>query len=293
MPDGGVGVLGARSLVGTSLLTLLAGSERKVIAFSRQPPEVVKDARGEWRRFPEPAGANALAEPIRRWISLLPIWVLVEVLPQLGAMGAQRVITLSSTSLMAKDHSPDPRERQLAQRLADSEASFQSWAEANRVDWIILRPTLIYGHGQDRNVAEMARTIQRLGFFPVFGKALGLRQPVHADDVAAACTAALNKPLTGKTYILSGAEALSYQDMLARVFAALGKPTRIVRLPLPLFRLALVLLRRLPRYRDWTIGMAERMSHDQAFSHSAAYQDLDFRPRPFVLTRGDIPWSGT
>ncbi|MDX1722562.1 MAG: NAD-dependent epimerase/dehydratase family protein [Pseudomonas sp.] len=292
MTDGGVGVLGARSLVGSSLLAVLADAQYQVTAFSRSVQEVATDAQVEWRHFSPPGGATAPAKPIRRWISLLPIWVLVDLLPQLSAMGAQRVIALSSTSLIAKDHSPDPRERQLAQRLADSEAAFETWAESHRVDWLILRPTLIYGHGRDGNVTEMARTIRRLGFFPVFGKALGLRQPVHADDVAMACLAALNKSLTAKTYALSGAEVLSYRDMLSRIFVALGKPPRIVHLPLPLFRFALLLLRCLPRYRDWTPGMAERMNRDQAFSHSAAAEDLDFHPRAFTLTREDLPQPG-
>lgn len=288
MTDGGVGVLGARSLVGSSLLAMLADAQYQVTAFSRSVQEVATDAQVEWRRFPQRGSTTAPTKPVRRWISLLPIWVLVDLLPQLSAMGAQRVIALSSTSLITKDHSPDRLERQLAQHLADSEAAFKTWAESQRVDWLILRPTLIYGHGRDGNVAEIARTIRRLGFFPVFGKALGLRQPVHADDVAMACLAALNKPFTGKTYTLSGAEVLSYRDMLSRIFVALGKPPRIVHLPLPLFRFALLLLRRFPRYRDWTLGMAERMNQDQAFSHSSAAEDLDFQPRVFNLAGEDL-----
>jgi nucleoside-diphosphate-sugar epimerase len=284
---GALGLLGARSLVGSSLLATLTGSQCRVTAFSRSHQELTTDALVEWRHISQLG--NASAPPIRHWISLLPIWVLADFLPQLSDMGAQRVIALSSTSVNAKDHSPDPRERQLAKRLAYSEAAFKSWAESQRVDWLILRPTLIYGHGRDENVTEMARTIRCLGFFPVFGEASGLRQPVHADDVALACLAALSKPHTAKIYTLSGAEVLSYRDMLSKIFIALGKPPRIAHLPLPLFRFALPLLRRLPRYRDWTLGMAERMNHDQAFSHSSAAADLDFNPRAFTLNEEDLP----
>lgn len=292
MNDDSVGVLGARSLVGGSLLTILADAQYQVIAFSRSPQIAVADAPIEWRHLPQVSDATAPLPPVRSWVSLLPIWILVDLLPQLSAMGAQKVVVLSSTSLIAKDRSPDPLERQLAQRLADSEAALKIWAESHRVDWLILRPTLIYGHGRDGNVTEIARTIRRLGFFPVFGKALGLRQPVHADDVAMACLAALSKPLTAKTYTLSGAEVLSYRDMLNRIFVALGKPPRIVHLPISLLRFTLLLLRRFPRYRDWTPGMAERMNYDQAFSHSPASKDLDFQPRAFNLDREDIPQPG-
>ncbi len=59
------------------------------------------------------------------------------------------------------------------------------------VEWVILRPTLIYGHGRDKNITEIARFIRRFGFFPLLGKANGLRQPIHVEDVAEACFAAL------------------------------------------------------------------------------------------------------
>ncbi len=69
-----------------------------------------------------------------------------------------------------------------------------AWAASHGVEWIILRPTLIYGLGRDKNIAEIARFVRRFGFSPLFGKAKGLRQPLHAQDVAGACIAALDAP---------------------------------------------------------------------------------------------------
>lgn len=94
--------------------------------------------------------------------------------------------------------------------------------------WVILRPTLIYGRGRDRNITVIARFIRRFGFFPVLGRATGLRQPVHAEDVALACHRALEAPAaTNRAYNISGGETVTYREMVRRVFLALeGGPAR-------------------------------------------------------------------
>lgn len=54
------------------------------------------------------------------------------------------------------------------------------------------------------------------------------------------------------------------------MFAALGRRPRFLRVPLGLFRLAAVCLRRLPRYRHLTPAMAERMNRDLAIRNAIA-----------------------
>ncbi len=208
----------------------------------------------------------------------------------LEAYGAKRVVALSSTSRYTKEDSNDAEEQAVARRLNDAEERVQAWAESHGVEWVILRPTLIYGLGRDKNIAEIARFIRRFGFFPLFGKAAGLRQPVHVQDVARACASALLAPdAANHAYNISGNEMLTYRDMVARVFVALNRRPRFFSVPLWAFRLAVTALRRMPRYRQWTTAMAERMNQDLVFDHTEAAQDLDFMPRAFVLSPGDMP----
>ena len=96
---------------------------------------------------------------------------------------------------------------------------------------------------------------------------MGLRQPVHAEDVAAACAAALASPVAANSsYNLSGGETLSYRNMVERVFLALNFRVRLFTVPLGVFRLVLVCLRLLPRYRHWSTAMAERMNTNLVFA---------------------------
>ena len=286
-----ISVLGATSLVGACLLPLLTQAGWQVTAYSRRAAQPAGE-RVSWRQIKD---APLAPFPMREgnspdWICVAPIWVLPEHFAWLEAQGARRVVVLSSTSRFTKDDSSDPEEQVVARRLAEAEARVQAWAETRGVEWVILRPALIYGLGRDKNIAELARFIRRFGFFPVFGKAEGLRQPIHAGDVAGACVAALQAPgAVNRAYNLSGGETLAYRDMVARIFAALARRPRLLPVPLPAFRVAVALMRCLPRYRHWSAAMAERMNRDLVFDHAEAARDLGFKPRAFVLAAGDLP----
>lgn len=267
-----VGVLGASSLLGECLLPMFRDAGWRVVALSRHP----SPRRDE--------GVTPY------WICVAPIWVLPDYFALIEAAGARRVVVLSSTSRFTKVGSGDTAEQATAAKLIDGETRSQAWAESRGIELVILRPTLIYGHGRDKNIAEIARFVRRFGFFPVFGKALGLRQPIHAEDVAGACVSALQATdAANRAYNISGGETLSYREMVIRVFDALGRRPRLLTVPLWAFRLAVTMLRSLPRYRQWSVAMAERMNRDLVFDHADAVRDLGFKPRGFALAAEDLP----
>ena len=290
-----VGVLGATSMVGACLLPLLTQTDFQVTAYSRR---MMVDQAGNgvaWRQLPTsglPSHLFSLAGEdmkIPLWICVAPIWVLPDYFTLLEAHGARRVVALSSTSRFTKNESSDLEEQTMACCLAEAEARVQSWAENIGVEWVILRPTLIYGLGRDKNIAEIARFIRRFGFFPLFGRAGGLRQPIHSQDVATACITAITLPaVVNRAYNISGGETLAYRDMVIRVFVAIDLTPRLLSLPLLVFRVAITLLRCLPRYRHWSVAMAERMNRDLVFEDSEAVRDLAFKARSFELSPGDV-----
>lgn len=283
-------MLGASSLVGGFVLPLLRADGWQVVAFSRQPMANLDGM--EWRLLsPDPSASLPRGERATKyWICVAPIWVLPDYWPLIEASGAQRVVVLSSTSRFTKVRSHDTAENAIAAKLVESEARLRAWAESRGIEWVVLRPTLIYGQGRDKNISEMARFIRRFGFFPLLGGAQGLRQPIHAEDVAVACIAALQAPdAPNRAYNLSGGETLTYREMVVRVFAALGRPARLLTVPLWSFRLTVAILRSLPPYRHYSAAMAERMNRDLVFDHADAARDLGFKPKGFALTAEDVP----
>lgn len=275
-----IGIVGATGLVGRHLLRAGEARGGRVVACSRREPRhLAPCAQGTtWCR---PGSATPIGEPVPQWIATCPLWAVPEHLPWLESLGIQSLVALSSTSVDTKPRSPDATERAVAMRLAHAEGAVREWARRHQVALCILRPTMIYDGMNDANVAAIAAFIRRRGFVPLAGPARGLRQPVHAADVASACLAALARsPVPEAIYTLSGPNPLPFRDLVTEVFLACGRRPRIVHLP-RWFVTALGPLARLMGRRGSLAGIAARMNEDLVFDHHAATRDLGFTPRPF------------
>jgi nucleoside-diphosphate-sugar epimerase len=269
-------VTGATSLIGRFAVPRLRAMGVEFQALSRTAPDETGWVRGG---LSDP-GLDARLPECPTVLSLSPIWHLPPGLPALKAKGMQRLVAVSSTSVLTKASSPDAYEQGMVRRLAEGEAAVRAFCEANGVAWTILRPTLIYAEGQDQNVSRLARLVRGLGFLPLAGKGEGLRQPVHADDLAAAAIAAAASPAAAnRAYDLPGGETLTYRQMAERVFEGLGRRPRVLPLPEGLWRLAFALSR--PFLPGATAQMGARMSEDLAFDGTAAAADFGWDPRPF------------
>jgi nucleoside-diphosphate-sugar epimerase len=292
-PNRTLGVLGARGLVGRPLLERLTASGHTVVAVSRSASPAPKGPASNplWIRTGDPL--PAAIDRVATWITLCPIWSVPEHLAWLEATGIESLVAVSSTSVVTKQVSCDADERGVAARLFDAEVCLRRWAALRGAQLCILRPTMIYDGVHDGNVAAMTAFIRRRGWFPVAGPARGLRQPVHADDVAGACVAAALAGSSASAYTLSGAEPLPFVDLVATVFRTCGMPPRIVHVPRPLWRVAARLARLVGLAGAATAGMADRMNDDLAFDHTAAARDLGFRPRPFSIATLDASGGAT
>lgn len=275
-PSHAVGVLGATSLVGDPLRLRLVSLGRPVLACSRRPQSQATAAGFTWCRLGDSISDT---EPVSKWITLCPPWATVDAFEWMVHAGCTRLVALSSTSVCTKRSSPDAGERALAERLAQAEDTLAASAARVGITLVILRPTMIYDGVSDGNVARIASFVRRFGCFPVCSPAEGLRQPVHADDVASVCVAALDHDAPRPIYTISGAESLSFRDLVTRTCLANGIAPRLVDLPDAGWRLAALVGRLLGL--PVTKGTAGRMNDDLSIDHEAATQDFGFRPRPF------------
>lgn len=270
-------VLGATSLIGRHLMARLKDESLDPVAFSRRPP--LGDACWIGGDLKDPDLAERL--PVAATVfSLSPIWLLPPALPALKARGMARLIAFSSTSRFTKTTSPDAAERAVAAALAEAEQAVEAWCAANGVAWTILRPTLIYDEGHDENVSRIARLVRRFHVMPLSGAGEGLRQPVHAEDLAAGALAATHAPAAmNRAYDLVGGETVSYRVMVDRVFEGLGKTPRSLPMPTWLFGLLMRLAK--PFYPGATTAMGTRMGQDLTFDSSDAARDFGWSPRRF------------
>lgn len=279
-------VTGATTAVGRFLLPRLSTGGYETTALSREFHADEPHAYWQQCDLSHPEAMERLP-PADAAIHLAPIPMLPPLLPMLRRAGVQQIITFSSTSVYTKTNSTDRRERELVRSLLDGEHRVLDAGGFARTT--ILRPTLIYGGARDRSVSAIARWIERYGFFPVESGGRGLRQPVHADDLAWACIRLLEEDvLVRGTLDVGGGEVLTYYEMVERIFGALGRPPRIISVPRPTLQWAIRCAGLHPRFRGWTPAMAERMNRDMAFASLTARAALGYAPRPFRPVREDL-----
>ena len=147
----------------------------------------------------------------------------------------------------------------------------------------ILRPTMIYGHLNDGNLAIFIKMVDKLKIFPTVAGARYTLQPVWCKDLGDAYFDVLTNPAItgGKNYILSGGQPILLIDMFKCIGEKLGKKNVFV--PIPFWMAtsgawALFLL---------TIGRVDlrekiqRMVEPRAYSHAEAKRDFGYCPANF------------
>ena len=196
-----------------------------------------------------------------------------------------RVIAFGSTSIEVKRDSSDANERDLAARLHAAEALLFATAAVHGAQATVLRPTLVYGAGQDMTLSRIAALARRAGFFVLPHGADGLRQPVQVQELADAALAALDAHAShGRSYALPGGETLRYVEMIKRTLSALQPPARLIQVPASLFNVALSTAHLLGTLQGLGDAAVARMRDDLVFDVEPARSDFGYSPQAFNPT---------
>ncbi len=167
-----------------------------------------------------------------------------------------------------------------------SKVEAEALVAASGIPWVVLRPTMVYGEGGGLHFARLAGLVKSAPrVLPVFGPGTARLQPVHVQDVASAIQIALARDeALGDTWGVSGATVVTFDQLVARLAAALGVRRTLVHVPLPLAMAAATLAATLSPSFFLTPEALLGLNQDA---------DLDFRPfadacgyRPRTLDEG-------
>ncbi len=266
-------VSGATSQIGRFLLPRLVAAGVPVIAVSRQPQSAQPGV--QWLQGSLPQALQQLpAQALDAIVSFSPLMDWADWLGRQYSAPARLIVATSSMSALSKQHSAQPEEQALAASLQAGEQRVMEHARRLDMQCTIFRPTLIYGAGIDRSLAPIVAAARRRRLFPIpMGR--GLRQPVHADDIARAVIQVLNGSAPqGGLFQIGGGERLNYRQMFQRVRASMGQRTAPVYLPVGALRALAALV---PSMR----GPVSRLDEDLIADNTQLERQLRIRPRPF------------
>lgn len=271
-------VLGAGNETGRAILARLSCSGRHRITAVRRPgSEPIQGVQTSHLELSDPdAGRRILALGVTVVLSVAPLPLAAACLSEALASGGVRVVACSSTSVRVRAESKVRSDRRVAVGLRSAEQRLERTAGWSRCT--VIRPTMIYGPSGAGAIGTLQRLARRIGFLPCPAEPTGLRQPVHADDLAQAFVEAAERDAAGGRIVeIGGGERLSLRELICRVAATTGVPCRSVPRALTQFVRTPVLLPFLGPYA----GAVHRLGQDQVVDNEAMTTLLGIRPRPF------------
>ncbi|MDX1517507.1 MAG: NAD(P)H-binding protein [Woeseiaceae bacterium] len=159
------------------------------------------------------------------------------------------------------------------------------------MQFTVIRPSVIFGDPRGRmEFATQLRNDMVNMPMPAVGFYSGLKppgnpvlmSPVHAGDVASAFVAALDDDSSiGETYELCGPDVLSWNEMIRRVAAAVGKEKWILPMPIGLMRIAATALDWLPVF-PVTRDQLTMLQQNNVCSQNRIGLLLDRKPTAFA-----------
>lgn len=203
------------------------------------------------------------------------------------------VVALSSMSASTKAGQGHRLEQAVARRLLDAEAALAGYSRQRGWKLVVLRPTLIWGAG-DRSITPLLSLARRIGVLPLPRGATGLRQPVHALDLAQALVGAALQPGIGPgPWPAPGGEVLGFDEMLRRALAVAVPGARVVVLPDAPSRIVAGALARLPGRPGRLASQLQRARADLHVDGSPLWTVLGIHPRGFHPDGGSFPGIGS
>lgn len=244
--------------------------------------------------------ADSLLQPLEGiLVSFAPLWDLAPFLVTLAELhpgqlaGLRAVVACSSSSVITKRFAFNRFDRDLVQRLGESQDILIRTCKNLGIPCRIVAPTLIYGrvgaHG-DRNLSQLLQWMRRFPCLPLPADT-GLRQPIHATQLAAVVRILVMGFVCQTDVVpisdviaIGGDDTLTYHELLLRLqqqceSSDRARRCRLVAIPAWLFRaLAAPLLLAAPKGFEAVM----RMQVDLA-GFLPAHSLIDEDPRTFPV----------
>lgn len=180
------------------------------------------------------------------WISLAPIWKFSKFINNLHKNDIRfikRIIVCSSSSAITKNFSWEEYDKKLTKNLINSEKELSVFSKKNNINFIIIRPTMIFGETEiykDKNISKLTSICRNLPFI-IFPKDSGKRQPISINQLSKVINKLIvnsfNKENNFQILNIGGDQILSYYEILKEIIKTKNFKCRIILIPKEFFLL--------------------------------------------------------
>ena len=168
---------------------------------------------------------------------------------QAAAAGVKRFVFISTIKVNGEGREAPYRESDVpapedayAISKWEAEQGLQRIASETGLEVVILRPPLVYGPGVKANFLRLLQTVKRGWPLPL-GAIRNRRSLLFLGNFVDAIRLCVEHPAAaGQTFLLDDGQAVSTPELIRAVARAMGRPSRLLAVPIALLRFAGTLL---------------------------------------------------
>ena len=161
----------------------------------------------------------------------------------------------------------------------EAEIALRDFSKQSGLEVVIIRPPLIYGPGVKANFNSLIK-LAKLPFPLPFGAVKNYRSMVYLGNLVDLIIRCINHPsAANETFLVSDDNDVSLRSLLTMMRSAMGRSSRLVPVPLGLFKLAGALTGKR--------GVVDRLVGDLQVDSSKARSLLGWVP-PYTVEQGTV-----
>lgn len=192
--------------------------------------------------------------------------------------GVRRFVFLSSIGVngnqtgqlpFSEQDTPNPQEAYAVSKW-QAEQLITNHPFANQMEWVIIRPPLVYGPGAPGNFANLLNWTKK-GLPLPFGRVNNQRSMIALDNLTDFIRVCLDAPAAAnQTFVVADDESVSLCELLKKVASAQGLSARLIPIPVGVMRNTAKILGQ--------SALAIRLFGDLRVDNSKAHHLLGWKP---------------
>lgn len=225
---------------------------------------------------------KVFTKPVDMLIHAASVKLSMNIVPIAMAAGVDNYILVHTTGIYSKYKAAGEEYRQIEKRIDNLKRRYQ--AKGRKIAITILRPTMIYGDLNDKNVSTFIKMVDKLRVFPTVNGAHYDLQPVWCGDLGKAYfDVMINWKITkDKEYILSGGSPIELREMFHVIANQLYVKNVFISCPYPIAYAGAWLIYLLTLKKIDMREKVQRLVEPRAYGHEDATRDFGYDPVGFA-----------
>lgn len=183
----------------------------------------------------------------------------------------KKIVLFSSAAVTSIRQDPYSRTKNIQEKII----------RKSKVKNIILRPSMIYGPGDTKNIGWLIKFVKNVPIIPLPGGGKFGRQPVYVGDISKVVIKLLNRDYKKNIFEIHGYEYVTLERMVRSIVNELKTKRIILNVPISFLILSTAMQEKLLPNPKFTVDQIRSLTSGEKFKGDSWWKIFDIIPTKF------------